>query len=110
MYAHFGMVSQHAAETLVSILLFLTLCIHHGSSWGGRIADVTTLALIPGLVSDGFVWAYLAEVAASKMPVHSADLSKGTSITGMAEQILKVLPKPKPEGFSHPFAGDDLFR
>jgi 2-C-methyl-D-erythritol 4-phosphate cytidylyltransferase len=28
----------------------------------------------------------------------------------LAEQVLKVLPKPKPEGFSHPFAGDDLFR
>ncbi len=28
----------------------------------------------------------------------------------LAEQILKVLPKAKPEGFSHPFAGDDLFR
>jgi 2-C-methyl-D-erythritol 4-phosphate cytidylyltransferase len=28
----------------------------------------------------------------------------------LAEQILKVLPKPKPEGFSHPFAGDDLWR
>jgi 2-C-methyl-D-erythritol 4-phosphate cytidylyltransferase len=28
----------------------------------------------------------------------------------LAEQILKILPKPKPEGFSHPFAGDDLWR
>ncbi|MEX2168230.1 MAG: 2-C-methyl-D-erythritol 4-phosphate cytidylyltransferase [Pirellulales bacterium] len=28
----------------------------------------------------------------------------------LAEQILKVLPKPKPEGFVHPFAGDDLWR
>jgi 2-C-methyl-D-erythritol 4-phosphate cytidylyltransferase len=28
----------------------------------------------------------------------------------LAEQILKVLPKPKPEGFSHPFAKDDLWR
>ena len=28
----------------------------------------------------------------------------------LAEQILKVLPKPKPEGFAHPFAGDDLWR
>lgn len=28
----------------------------------------------------------------------------------LAEQILKVLPKAKPEGFSHPFAGDDLWR
>lgn len=28
----------------------------------------------------------------------------------LAEQILKILPKPKPDGFSHPFAGDDLWR
>ena len=28
----------------------------------------------------------------------------------LAEQVLKVLPKPKLEGFQHPFAGDDLFR
>lgn len=28
----------------------------------------------------------------------------------LAEQILKVLPKPKLEGFQHPFAADDLFR
>jgi 2-C-methyl-D-erythritol 4-phosphate cytidylyltransferase len=28
----------------------------------------------------------------------------------LAEQILKVLPKPKLEGFNHPFAGDDLWR
>jgi 2-C-methyl-D-erythritol 4-phosphate cytidylyltransferase len=28
----------------------------------------------------------------------------------LAEQVLKVLPKSKPDGFNHPFAGDDLFR
>jgi 2-C-methyl-D-erythritol 4-phosphate cytidylyltransferase len=28
----------------------------------------------------------------------------------LAEQILKVLPKSKPEGFAHPFAGDDMWR
>jgi 2-C-methyl-D-erythritol 4-phosphate cytidylyltransferase len=28
----------------------------------------------------------------------------------LAEQVLKVLPKPKLEGFQHPFATDDLFR
>jgi 2-C-methyl-D-erythritol 4-phosphate cytidylyltransferase len=28
----------------------------------------------------------------------------------LAEQILKVLPKPKPDGASHPFADDDLWR
>jgi 2-C-methyl-D-erythritol 4-phosphate cytidylyltransferase len=28
----------------------------------------------------------------------------------LAEQVLKVLPKPKLEGFQHPFAGDDMWR
>jgi 2-C-methyl-D-erythritol 4-phosphate cytidylyltransferase len=28
----------------------------------------------------------------------------------LAEQILKVLPKPKPEGFQHPFKDDNLWR
>jgi 2-C-methyl-D-erythritol 4-phosphate cytidylyltransferase len=28
----------------------------------------------------------------------------------LAEQVLKVLPKAKPEGFAHPFAGDDMWR
>jgi 2-C-methyl-D-erythritol 4-phosphate cytidylyltransferase len=28
----------------------------------------------------------------------------------LAEQVLKVLPKPKLEGFQHPFADDDLWR
>jgi 2-C-methyl-D-erythritol 4-phosphate cytidylyltransferase len=28
----------------------------------------------------------------------------------LAEQVMKVLPKPKLEGFHHPFAADDLFR
>jgi 2-C-methyl-D-erythritol 4-phosphate cytidylyltransferase len=28
----------------------------------------------------------------------------------LAEQVLKVLPKPKLEGFQHPFADDNLWR
>jgi len=28
----------------------------------------------------------------------------------LAEQVLKVLPKSKPDGFGHPFAGDDLWK
>ena len=28
----------------------------------------------------------------------------------LAEQVLKVLPKPKLEGFQHPFAGDNMWR
>lgn len=53
---------------------------------------MTTLVLIPGLVSDAIVWATLADAAAVKMPVHAADLSNGVSITGMAEQILEEVP------------------
>lgn len=50
---------------------------------------MTTLVLIPGLVSDAIVWAPLAEAASGVMPVHHADLSDGTSITGMARTLLK---------------------
>lgn len=49
---------------------------------------MTTLVLIPGLVSDAIVWAPVAEAVAPSMPVRVADLSKGTSITGMAAQLL----------------------
>ena len=28
----------------------------------------------------------------------------------LAEQVLKVLPKPKLDAFQNPFAGDDLWR
>jgi 2-C-methyl-D-erythritol 4-phosphate cytidylyltransferase len=28
----------------------------------------------------------------------------------LAEQVLKVLPKPKPVGGAHPFADDDMWR
>ncbi|CDZ31798.1 Putative hydrolase [Neorhizobium galegae bv. officinalis] len=49
---------------------------------------MTTLVLIPGLVSDAIVWAPLAEAASGVMPVHHADLSDGASITGMARTLL----------------------
>ncbi len=47
-----------------------------------------TLVLIPGLVSDMTVWAPLAEAVSGRMVVRQADLSDGTSITGMAQKLL----------------------
>ena len=49
---------------------------------------MTTLVLIPGLVSDTVVWAPLAEAASGLMAVRHADISGGTSITGMARTLL----------------------
>lgn len=49
---------------------------------------MTTLVLIPGLISDAIVWAHLADALAARMPVHAADVSNGVSITGMAQSIL----------------------
>ncbi len=47
-----------------------------------------TLVLIPGLVSDGIVWASLADAVAHRMPVHAADISHASSISGMAQSVL----------------------
>ncbi|QKV17290.1 alpha/beta fold hydrolase [Oricola thermophila] len=47
-----------------------------------------TLVLVPGLLSDSVVWQPLADAAAGRFSVHVADVSRGTSITGMAETIL----------------------
>lgn len=49
---------------------------------------MATLALIPGLVSDSIVWAPLADAVAHRMPVHAADVSHTSSISGMAESVL----------------------
>lgn len=46
----------------------------------------------------------LVEGSAMNIKVTSKDDLK------LAEQILKVLPRPKPEGFVNPFAGDDIWR
>lgn len=53
---------------------------------------MTTLVLIPGLISDDIVWQPVADAVASKMPVHQADLTKGTSISGMARELLEKVP------------------
>jgi len=52
---------------------------------------MTTLVLVPGLISDGIVWQPLAEAVSRRMPVHAADLSAGTSITGMAQTLLDTI-------------------
>jgi len=52
---------------------------------------MTTLVLVPGLISDGIVWRPLADAVAGRMPVHEADLSNGTSITGMAQALLDAV-------------------
>jgi pimeloyl-ACP methyl ester carboxylesterase len=49
---------------------------------------MTTLVLVPGLLSDAIVWQPLADAATGRFKIHAADVSQGTSITGMAENIL----------------------
>ncbi len=49
---------------------------------------MTTLVLIPGLVSDSIVWASLADAVSQRMPVHMADISRHSSIPSMAESVL----------------------
>ncbi|WP_105435820.1 alpha/beta fold hydrolase [Neorhizobium tomejilense] len=47
-----------------------------------------TVVFIPGLVSDQIIWAPLAARIPQNFQVHQADLSDGTSITGMAQKQL----------------------
>lgn len=47
---------------------------------------MTTLVLIPGLVSDARVWQALAD--ATSLPVHQADVTRDASITAMAQRLL----------------------
>lgn len=53
--------------------------------------DMTTLVLIPGLVSDRIVWQPLAEALAGVMRVHHADLTQSDSITAMARGLLAAV-------------------
>ena len=55
---------------------------------------MTTLALIPGLVSDRIVWDPLAEAAADMFPVHHADVTTQSSITEMAQSVLAAVDGP----------------
>lgn len=49
---------------------------------------MTTLLLIPGLVSDTMVWSPLAQAATQHMPVKNADVTRDRSITDMARRLL----------------------
>ena len=55
---------------------------------------MTTIVLVPGLLSDAIVWQPLADAVAGHFEVHAADVSQGTSITGMAETILAETDGP----------------
>jgi pimeloyl-ACP methyl ester carboxylesterase len=55
---------------------------------------MSTLVLVPGLISDRFVWQAVAEAVAGRMPVHHADLTQGVSITGMAQSLLDAVDGP----------------
>lgn len=55
---------------------------------------MTTLVLIPGLISDDFIWKSLAETLKDRMPIHHADLTHGVSITGMAQTLLETVDGP----------------
>lgn len=48
-----------------------------------------TLLLIPGLLSDAYVWQPVADAFSKQMNVVIADVSAGHSITAMAEDILQ---------------------
>lgn len=49
---------------------------------------MTTLVLIPGLISDARVWQPLADAVSGRLALHAADLSNMTSITGAAQDLL----------------------
>ncbi|MBZ0215669.1 MAG: alpha/beta hydrolase [Fimbriimonadaceae bacterium] len=53
-----------------------------------------TLVFIPGLLSDDVVWQSVADAFAGQMPVFIADVTSGSSITGMAQNILTQLEGP----------------
>jgi len=55
---------------------------------------MTTLVLIPGLVSDRIVWEPVAEAAAETFPVHHADVTTQASITEMAQSVLSAVDGP----------------
>ena len=55
---------------------------------------MTTLVLIPGLVSDRTVWLPVADSVGGTMPVHHADLTRGDSITGLAQGLLAAVGGP----------------
>jgi pimeloyl-ACP methyl ester carboxylesterase len=55
---------------------------------------VTTLVLVPGLLSDCRVWLPLSKSVGKKMAVHHAVLAGYDSLTAMAEHLLEVTSGP----------------
>ena len=55
---------------------------------------MTTLVLVPGLISDRIVWQPVADAMAGKMPVHHADLTQSSSVTDMARGLLATVSGP----------------
>ncbi len=53
---------------------------------------MTTLVLVPGLLSDDIVWQPVADAVAGRMSVYQADLRGGNSISGMARGLLDKVP------------------
>jgi pimeloyl-ACP methyl ester carboxylesterase len=57
-----------------------------------RNPALTTLVLLPGLVSDAAVWQALADAAT--LPSHHADLTRDSSIAAMAQRMLAETDGP----------------
>lgn len=55
---------------------------------------MTTLVLIPGLISDAIVWEPLAKAAEGRFALHPADVTTQASITEMAESLLDAVDGP----------------
>ncbi|MCI5073468.1 alpha/beta hydrolase [Oricola sp.] len=55
---------------------------------------MTTLVLIPGLISDAIVWEPLARAAEGRFALHRADVTTQASITEMAESLLDAVDGP----------------
>ncbi len=65
-----------------------------GFGWPREGAILTSLVLIPGLVSDDIVWQPLAEAVSGRMSVHHADVTRDSSITSMANRALDETQGP----------------
>lgn len=55
----------------------------------GESKRMTSLVLIPGLISDEIVWSPLGVAAGDRFNIHHADLRNGTSISTMASRLLE---------------------
>lgn len=55
---------------------------------------MTTVVLIPGLLSDDIVWQPVADALSADFAIHKADLRQGMSIDGMARDLLGATDGP----------------